>query len=44
MCGELPTARNVVLGETQRNFQQLELVLTSDEFAPRSADIQSGGD
>ena len=37
-------SRDVVLGETQRNFQQLQLVLKSDGSAPRGADIPSGGD
>lgn len=39
---QLPTARNVVLGKTQQNFQQIKLVLTSNGFhseAPRGADI-----
>lgn len=45
--GELQTAKSVVLGKTQRKFQQLKLVLTSNGFHPealRGADIPSGGD
>lgn len=39
---QLPIARNVGSGKTQENFQQIQLVLTSNGFhseAPRGADI-----
>lgn len=45
--GELQTAGSVVLGKTQRNFQQLKLVLTSHGFHPkawRGVDNPFGGD
>lgn len=45
--GQLLTARTVVLGKTQCNFQQLKLVLTSNGFHPealRGVDIHPGGD